>query len=183
MAVCKRSTLQPGMDTPEVLWFTDGHYCYAIFGVGPYIADYPEKASCLCIIQGWCPQYVTVLSLYLTFHVRCSALQPTEWSWWGRWETFTSTNFGIIQCIGQETFMGWLWYCWWHHGELFLPCINVNVKILQPFTYSRLIAPDILHQVIKGTFKDHLVTWVEEYINFINTPVEASKTLADIDRR
>ncbi|KAG2053668.1 hypothetical protein BDR06DRAFT_982727 [Suillus hirtellus] len=34
------------------------------------------------------------------------------------------------------------------------PCANIN----------KLIAPDILHQLIKGTFKDHLITWVEEYL-------------------
>ena len=42
----------------------------------------------------------------------------------------------------------------WHHFlQPFMndfPCADIN----------KLISPDLLHQVIKGSFKDHLVTWV-----------------------
>jgi hypothetical protein len=32
---------------------------------------------------------------------------------------------------------------------------------------------DLLHQVIKGTFKDHVVEWVEEYIRGTHEKAEA----------
>ncbi|KAJ6632543.1 hypothetical protein B0H10DRAFT_1938138 [Mycena sp. CBHHK59/15] len=34
---------------------TDGHFRCAIYGLGPYIADYPEQALLTCIVQGHCP--------------------------------------------------------------------------------------------------------------------------------
>ncbi|KIK05406.1 hypothetical protein K443DRAFT_641183 [Laccaria amethystina LaAM-08-1] len=59
-----------------------------------------------------------------------------------------------------------------------------------PFTHGfprtdihELLSPDLLHQIIKGTFKDHLVTWVTAYINLEHPPAEAKRILADIDRR
>jgi hypothetical protein len=62
--------------------------------------------------------------------------------------------------------------------------------ILKPFTNDferadihELLAPDLLHQLIKGTFKDHLVDWVQDYINAHNSESRAKAIMDDIDRR
>jgi hypothetical protein len=68
--------------------------------------------------------------------------------------------------------------------------LNCTLILLQPFTWDfpradihELLSPDLLHQVIKGTFKDHLVTWVGEYLELVHGAAEAKKIMADIDRR
>lgn len=48
--------LKPGMTTPEVIKCPDGHLCKAVYGLGPYIADYPEQVWLSGIVQGWCPK-------------------------------------------------------------------------------------------------------------------------------
>ncbi|KAJ6587732.1 hypothetical protein B0H10DRAFT_1831537, partial [Mycena sp. CBHHK59/15] len=32
----------------------DSHFPRAIYGLGPYITDYPEQALLACIVQNWC---------------------------------------------------------------------------------------------------------------------------------
>ncbi|TBU36336.1 hypothetical protein BD309DRAFT_995644 [Dichomitus squalens] len=61
----------------------------------------------------------------------------------------------------------------------------------RPFTHRfpradihELLPPDLLHQLIKGTFKDHLVEWVTQYIHLTaENEAEAKRMMDDIDRR
>jgi hypothetical protein len=62
--------------------------------------------------------------------------------------------------------------------------------IFQPFTNAfpradihELLSPDLLHQLIKGVFKDHIVTWITDYIKAKYPEREANRILDDIDRR
>ena len=50
--------LKPGMTEPEITRCPDGRFRRVVYGLGPYIADYPEQALLACIVQGWCPKLV-----------------------------------------------------------------------------------------------------------------------------
>ncbi|KIL60923.1 hypothetical protein M378DRAFT_83194, partial [Amanita muscaria Koide BX008] len=59
-----------------------------------------------------------------------------------------------------------------------------------PFTHRfpranihELISPDLLHQVIKGTFKDHLVAWVCDYLTHTWGTTRGKEIIQDIDQR
>jgi hypothetical protein len=68
------SPLKPWMITPKVVKCPDGYYRRAIFGLGPYIADYPEQVWLSAIVSGWCPKCVYNMSIFLfpTFsQMRC----------------------------------------------------------------------------------------------------------------
>jgi hypothetical protein len=62
---------------------------------------------------------------------------------------------------------------------------------MKPFTNDfpradiyELITPDILDQLVKGTFKDHILDWVIQYIyDTAESEAEADRIVDDIDRR
>ncbi len=84
-------------------------------------------------------------------------------------------NYGIIRDIIVWGFISLIrcshWFFWPFTNKF--PWADIH----------ELIAPDLLHQIIKGTFKDHLVTWVEELLlrkhNYKKAKV--NRILDDID--
>ncbi|KAI0072467.1 hypothetical protein K474DRAFT_1686626 [Panus rudis PR-1116 ss-1] len=154
-------SLRPAMTTPEVTLCADGHYRRVIYGLGPYIADYPEQCLLACIVQGWC--------------ARCTAV-PEDLD--GSDSTRRSHKLTDVLITAYD---GKLKPLWEDYGI---------VADVVPFTVvfpradiHQMLSPDLLHQVIKGTFKDHIMAWVEDYIKGQYPKKEAEAILADIDRR
>ena len=80
--------------------------------------------------------------------------------------------------------MGQVRPSWRYHSSYSLRLLNIFLAIYNfpQADINELLSPDILHQVIKGTFKDHLVTWVNDYIKAEYSASESQKILDDIDR-
>ncbi|KAG1753664.1 uncharacterized protein EDB91DRAFT_1234097 [Suillus paluster] len=151
--------LRPSMTKPEVVRFGDGHYRRVIYGLGPYIADYEEQVLLACIVRGWCPRCMSNRK-NLDEKSLCRCRDHTE---------------ALIEEVATSLAL------WDEYGI---------VGDLVPFTNDfpradihELIAPDLLHQLIKGTFKDHLVEWVGKYLVHVHGKKEAEKIQDDIDRR
>ncbi|KAN0135741.1 hypothetical protein V8E53_006632 [Lactarius tabidus] len=148
------SELHPHMKTPCITLCCDGHLCHVIYGVGPYIADYLEQALLACIMQGWCP--------------KCTAPHHDLEGELGGPRSHLLTE--MLMSSGAFT----LQELWDNYG------IVGDVLVTNIY---QVLTPDLLHQLIKGTFKDHIVTWVEQYIRAMHPLAQADKILADIDRQ
>ncbi|KAH6904373.1 hypothetical protein BKA70DRAFT_1193076 [Coprinopsis sp. MPI-PUGE-AT-0042] len=151
--------LRVGMNTPEVVRCPDGHFRRAIYSIGPVIADYPEQVWLSGIVQGWCP--------------KCDARPDNLDNPDARRRSRAKTD-AAIQSFDPSIL-------WTTHG------IRDDIVLFTDgfprADIHELMAPDLLHQVIKGTFKDHLVTWVMEYIEHVHGEAAALEIIADIDHR
>ncbi|KAF8806288.1 hypothetical protein BYT27DRAFT_7191619 [Phlegmacium glaucopus] len=152
------SPLQHSMTAPVVRRCPDGHFWCVIYNLAAFIADYLEQVYLSVVVQGWCP--------------RCTALPNDLDSLCGQCtRAFTKD---LIDELDSKTL-------WDEYG--------IDNDIL-PFTYDfpcadihEILTPDLLHQIIKGMFKDHLVTWVQESLVVENGESHADEILDDIDRR
>ncbi|KAH7903012.1 hypothetical protein BJ138DRAFT_1021251, partial [Hygrophoropsis aurantiaca] len=151
-------TLAPAMSVPEVTRCGDGYYRLIIYGLGPYIADYEEQVVLAGIVRNWCG--------------KCMA-HPLDLANAGEPRTRE-----LVDALTETVDFGTLWDQYGIIGEV--------VSFTNDFPRAdihELLAPDLLHQLIKGTFKDHLVTWVELYIKQEHNPKDAQRIMDDIDKR
>ncbi|KAF8225302.1 hypothetical protein L208DRAFT_1306832 [Tricholoma matsutake] len=147
------------MMTPEVVRFPDGHSRKVIYGLGPYIADYPEQALLACIVQGCFFRCTAPVKDLNSSHYVCHSQVHAE--------------------LLVEAFeLGTLWDEYGLIGD-----VIIKTHRAPPMDIHELLTPDLLHQLIKGAFKDHLITWVNEYIKAEFPAAEAQKILNDIDQQ
>ncbi|KAH9979150.1 hypothetical protein BJV74DRAFT_900472 [Russula compacta] len=104
------------------------------------------------IVQGWCP--------------KCNAPpdhlnRPNSHRW-----THGKTDFLISA---------------WDPGTLWSDFgIPIHSQISSADIHE-LLTPDLLHQVIKGTFKDHIIMWINQYLVEEYGEARAHEIIADID--
>ena len=51
-------TLKPYMQQWDLVRCSDHHFRRVIYGLGPYIADYPEQSLAAGTVYGWCVTFV-----------------------------------------------------------------------------------------------------------------------------
>ena len=80
-----------------------------VWGIGPYITDYPEQVLLACVVQGWCPKCVNIFfrdALLHIFITRCQALKgdlDSDLSQFLRTREFTD---GLIERLPDKALWG-----------------------------------------------------------------------------
>ncbi|KAG1844251.1 hypothetical protein C8R48DRAFT_750879 [Suillus tomentosus] len=123
--------------------------------LGPYIANYPEQCLLACIAQNWC----TADRAHLDD-------SPS-----GR-RSHQHTKILMCRLLRYTAQAGWGIISGILPFTAYFPCADIH----------ELLTPDILHQIIKGTFKDYIVAWVGEYFLITYGEKKAEQIWADIDR-
>ncbi|KAI6008460.1 hypothetical protein EDC04DRAFT_2871492 [Pisolithus marmoratus] len=136
---CILCSLHAAMTVPETVLFSDQYYHCIIYSFTAYIADYEEQVLLSSIMHGWCLKCLAhQVDLDQDAPRHChehTELIIKELDLQTLWD-----KYGIDRTIVPFT------------SEF--PCADIQ----------RMLLLDILHQLIKGGFKDHLVDWVEKYL-------------------
>ncbi|KAI0297314.1 hypothetical protein B0F90DRAFT_1811137 [Multifurca ochricompacta] len=130
-----------------------------IYDLITFIADYPEQVMLTRIVQGWCPKCITFPIFPDNLEmptIPCTCALTEE----------------LADFLDSKT----LWNQYGIDDDIIpftndFPCTDIHA----------MLSPDLLHQVIKGMFKDHLVTWVGEYLLWEHGESKSCKILDEID--
>lgn len=60
--------IKPYTEKWDIVQCSDHHYRRAIYGLGPYIADYPEQSLAAGTVYNWCVTYVNFILLVALVH-------------------------------------------------------------------------------------------------------------------
>ncbi|KAI6017636.1 hypothetical protein BKA83DRAFT_4128217 [Pisolithus microcarpus] len=144
-------------NVPETILFGNSYYRRVIYALAAYIADYEEQVLLSCIVRNWCPKCLG----------HCDNLD----------EDALRRSREHCDTIIEEFELCQLWDSYGIVGDIIL----FTNDFLHADIHA-MLSLDILHQLIKGGFKDHLVDWVEQYLVHIHGKAEADKILDNIDR-
>ncbi|KAH7918242.1 hypothetical protein BV22DRAFT_1134733 [Leucogyrophana mollusca] len=152
-------SLKPAMTTPKVAMCADGHYRKVIYGIGLYITDYEEQVLLACIVKDYTLGRCNAFAKNLDGSGMLREHEHTE-------------------VLVKELDLSILWDEYGIVGEL-VPFTNGFPRA----DIREIMAPDILHQLIKGVCKDHLIVWVQQYLELNHTKADAATIMDDIDHR
>ena len=137
--------LRSGMTTPEVVKCPDGHFRRAVYGLGPYIADYPEQVWLAAIVQGRCPKCVLLLHSVVTelnLHgLRCDAKPDNLDAGNARLRNHKKTEFLI-----NSWDPGTLWTDFGVHADIVVsfPMCTLPMALNQMYSHSQLGFPVLI---------------------------------------
>jgi len=168
---CIFNPLKAGMTTPEIVMVISSMQCLDWGHISWII---PNKYDLLPLFRGGAQSefFLNITQAHCNWLCgRCDA-HPNNLDRGGaHWQNHEKTDFligvwdpGILwNDFGiQADIVVSFYFLFWSQG---------TQQYLQPFTHGfpcanihELLSLDLLHQVIKGTFKDHIVMWVNQYL-------------------
>ena len=143
------------------------------------------------ILTNWCPTYAGFLFVHWECPLNVKRYHAHLHMLDSPCHLRTVDHTAVLLSMHTEDIL-WEEYCITLDAKVCIsPCLhNTKADSSQPYTsyfpradIHELITSDLLHQVIKGVFKDYLVSWVSEYLDYFHRTAGKEQVLDEIDCR